>query len=110
MQRFSAIKQHFTILERIFMKRFICSALILLSASVIMAQDYYWYKGNKMPLQYGNRQYIIYVADKLSESDQLKLEYTEDLIYADIPNLKWGATKPGAVIEDAENVLYHTHS
>ena len=93
------------------MKKFIYSALILMSFSLaVQAEDYYWYNGNKIPIQHGNQQYIMFVANSLQESDMAKLEYTEDVSHPEVPNLKWGITKPNAVIEDAEHVLYQTLS
>ena len=72
--------------------------------------DYYWYKGNKIYLARGNQEYIIYDNSLLSKSDKEKLTYTESVSYPGYTNLKWGTTKPNAVIKDEEHVLYRTPS
>lgn len=76
----------------------------------VLGQDYYWYDGTKIPLERGNQEYIIYDDSLLLESDKDKLIYTEDLSYPGYANLKWGTTKPNAIIEDVEHVLYRTPS
>lgn len=93
-------------------KVFIIAAQILMSISIaVQAEDYYWYKGNKVSLsQHGNQYYIIYMADALSESDKDKIERNGDVYYPEFQNLKWGITKPNAVIEDNEHVLYQSLS
>jgi len=77
---------------------------------VVSADDYYWYKGNKIYLERGNQEYIIYDDALLSEIDKQKLEMSESDSYLEEPNLKWGITKPNTVIEDLDHVLYRTPS
>ena len=77
---------------------------------VVSADDYYWYKGNKIYLERGNQEYIIYDGALLSEIDKQKLEMSESDSYLEEPNLKWGITKPNTVIEDLEHVLYRMPS
>ena len=79
-------------------------------APVISADDYYWYRGEKIYLERGNQEYIIYDDVLLSEIDKKKLEYTESDEYFKNPNLKWGITKPNTVITDLEHVLYRMPS
>ncbi|MBQ6764148.1 MAG: hypothetical protein IJP45_03060 [Paludibacteraceae bacterium] len=71
---------------------------------------YYWYQGEKIPLEQGNQQYIIFEDDLLKASDKQQLLESGDVTYHDAHNLKWGITKPNAVIEDTEHVLYCMHS
>ena len=77
---------------------------------VVSADDYYWYKGNKIYLERGNQEYIIYDDALLSEIDKQKLAMSESDLYLEEPNLKWGITKPNTVIEDLEHVLYRMPS
>lgn len=72
--------------------------------------DYYWYMDTKIPLERGNQEYIIYDDALLPESDKEQLEENGDVYYPNVPNLKWGITKPDAVIEDLEHVLYRIPS
>ena len=72
--------------------------------------DYYWYQDSIIYLDRGDQEYIIYNDSLLLESDKDKLIYTEDLSYPGYTNLKWGTTKPNAIIEDVEHVLYRTPS
>ena len=74
------------------------------------SQDYYWYKGEKIPLQRGNRQYILYQDSRLNESDKTQLVFSEDIDWPEIQDMKWGITKPDAVLEDLEHVIYQTQS
>lgn len=93
------------------MKRYISFVLCLLSISLAgYAQDYYYYRDEKIPLQRGNQQYIIFQDDLLSEADKAKLVKSEDVSLPGMSNLKWGYTKPDAVLEDTEHVLYSTPS
>ena len=106
------------------MKRFdlffvLCSALLIACEPinpngdqypVVSADDYYWYKGNKIYLERGNQEYIIYDDALLSESDKNKLESNGSDKYLEEPNLTWGITKPNTVIEDLEHVLYRMPS
>ena len=77
---------------------------------VVSADDYYWNNGNKIYLERGNQEYIIYDEALLSEIDKQKLEMSESDLYLEEPNLKWGITKPNTVIEDLEHVLYRMPS
>ena len=77
---------------------------------VVSADDYYWYKGNKIYLERGDQEYIIYDDALLSEIDKNKLESNGSDLHLDEPNLKWGITKPNTVIEDLEHVLYRMPS
>ncbi|MBR0310122.1 MAG: hypothetical protein IJQ97_04470 [Paludibacteraceae bacterium] len=93
------------------MKRYIYQIVCLIAISLAAySQDYYWYRGQKLPLEYGNRQYILYQDNLLSESDKAKIEYSESVDFAGVPDMKYGLTKPDAVIEDMEHVLYKTQS
>ena len=105
------------------MKRFmlffvLCSALLIACEPinpngdqyVVSADDYYWYKGEKIYLERGNQEYIIYDDVLLSEIDKKKLEYTGSDRYLKDSNLKWGRTKPNAVLTDLEHVLYRAPS
>ena len=106
------------------MKRFVlffvmCSALLVAcepnnpdegQAPVISADDYYWYGGEKIYLERGNQEYIIYDDALLSKIDKKKLESSGSDEYLKNPNLKWGITKPNTVITDLEHVLYRMPS
>lgn len=106
------------------MKRFVlffvlCSALLVACEPinpnedqypVVSADDYYWNNGEKIYLERGNQEYIIYDDALLSEIDKQKLEMSESDLYFEEPNLKWGITKPNSVIEDLEHVLYRMPS
>lgn len=106
------------------MKRFVlffvlCSALLVACEPinpnedqypVVSADDYYWYKGEKIYLERGNQEYIVYDDALLSEIDKKKLESSESDEYLKDSNLKWGITKPNAVITDLEHVLYRMPS
>ena len=76
----------------------------------LLAQDYYWYNGEKIPLLRGDQQYFIFEDDLLNESDKSQIMESGDVFYSEAPNLKWGVTKPDAVIEDMEHVLYQVCS
>ena len=92
-------------------KSFILATLCLLSISLAAySQDYYWYNGEKYPLLYGNQQYILYEDHLLSESDKAQLVHIEDVEFSGVPDMKYGLTKPDAVIEDLEHVIYQTQS
>ena len=104
------------------MKRFmlffvLCSALLIACEPitpngdqypVVSADDYYWYNGEKIYLERGNQEYIIYDDALLSEIDKEKLESSQSVLEYEEPNLKWGTTKPNIVIEDLDHVLYRT--
>ena len=98
------------------MKRTIfISAFILLICYMAKAQeskpsDYYWYNGTQIELERGNQEYIIFDDALLSNSDKEKLVESGNVSYPGKDNLKWGTTKPDAVIEDSEHVLYRTPS
>ena len=77
---------------------------------VVSADDYYWYNGEKIYLERGNQEYIIYDDALLSEMDKQKLEMSESDSYLEESNLKRGITKPNTVIEDLEHVLYRMPS
>lgn len=106
------------------MKRFVlffvlCSALLVACEPinpngdqypVVSADDYYWNNGEKIYLERGNQEYIVYDDALLSEIDKTKLESSGSDEYLKDPNLKWGITKPNTVIEDLEHVLYRMPS
>jgi len=75
----------------------------------ICSQDYYWYKGEQIPLQRGNQYYILF-DDQLKELDKSQIKESGDVSYVSIPNLMWGITKPNAVLEDTEHVHYQIPS
>ena len=92
-------------------KKLFILALMPLIYCIVNAQDsnppaYYWYKNTQIPLEKGNQKYIIYDDALLLESDKEKLLESGDVSYPGRINLKWGTTKPDAVIEDLEHVLY----
>ena len=76
----------------------------------VSSQDYYWYEGSKILLERGNQEYIVYNDALLLKSDKEKVIESGDLSYPEMVNLKWGITKPDAVLEDVEHVLYRTPS
>ena len=96
------------------MKKILFVGLLLSIALTIsaqrQAQDYYWYDGAKILLERGNQEYIIYDNSLLLESDKEKLSHSENVLYPGKVNLKWGITKPNAIIEDLEHVFYRTPS
>ncbi|MEE1254136.1 MAG: hypothetical protein UHJ11_03680 [Paludibacteraceae bacterium] len=96
------------------MKKILFIGLLLSIALTIsaqrQAQDYYWYDGAKILLERGNQEYIIYDNSLLLESDKEKLSHSENVLYPGKVNLKWGITKPNAIIEDLEHVFYRTPS
>ncbi len=85
----------------------VCLLIVSLAAS---AQDYYWYRNEKIELEKGNQQYILFQDDLLSEADKELLVKSEVVSIAALPNLMWGITKPDAVLADAEHVLYQIPS
>ena len=80
------------------------------STEIVSAEDYYWYNGNKIYLEKGNQEYVIYDNDLLSESDKENLVQSGDVSYPQRNNLKWGITKANVAIEDVEHVLYRMPS
>ena len=92
------------------MKKLFVTLFLIGMAMVVYSQDYYWYRGNKIPLEKGCRKYIIYEDDKLNESDKSHITHSEDVFYDEIPNLKWGRTTAHAIIEDTAHVHYSTIS
>ena len=74
------------------------------------SSDYYWYKDTKISLERGNQEYIIFDDALLLKSDKEQLVETGVVSYPEMANLNWGITKPNAVIEDVEHVLYRTIS
>ena len=84
----------------------------MFSESGPLYADYYWYNGNKIYLERGNQEYIIYNNALLLESDKRKLSHTDVIFpsYPEHPNLMWGTTEPNAVIDDVAHVLYQTPS
>ena len=80
------------------------------SVNVSAQQDYYWYKESKILLERGNQEYIIYDDALLLQSDKEKIVEKGDVSYPEMANLKWGITKPNAIIEDLEHVFYRTPS
>lgn len=94
----------------VIMKKLFVTLFLIEMAMVVYSQDYYWYKGTKVPLERGCRKYIIYENDKLSESDKSHITHSEDVFYDEIPNLKWGTTTAHAIIEDTAHMHYSTIS
>ena len=96
------------------MKKILFIGLLLSIALTIsaqrQAQDYYWYDGAKILLERGNQEYIIYDDALLLQSDKEKIVEKGDVSYPEMANLKWGITKPNAIIEDLEHVFYRTPS
>ena len=88
------------------MKHLFTTFFLIGMSLTVCSQDYYWYKGTKVPLERGCRKYIIYENDKLSESDKSHITHSEDVFYDEIPNLKWGTTTAHAIIEDTAHVHY----
>lgn len=84
---------------------------LLAMPCMLHAEDYYWYGNEKIMLERGTSQYIIFQDDLLKESDKEKLENSgDDVTYPGYTNLKWGVTKSNAIIEDTEHVLYQMPS
>ena len=83
------------------------SILLILSfiTSVAYSQDYYWYKGNKIPLQHGNNWYILYEDNNLDKESQ---EVVNDLF--SLPsNMAWKIVDKKNE-NDINNVVYRTPS
>ena len=61
--------------------RLLYSIFILLSfiTSIVYSQDYYWYKGNKIPLQQGDKWYILYEEDSILNRESQKNVNTHSL-------------------------------
>ena len=107
-------------MKRIMLFFVLCSALLIacepinsgngIEEPVVSADDYYWYKGEKILLERGDQEYIIYDNSLLSKADKEKLVESENISYPEKSNLKWGMTKPNAVINDLEHVLYRMPS
>lgn len=92
------------------MRRLLSILLSIIVPIIVSAQDYYWYDGAKIPQERGNQEYIIYDDSLLLESDKEKLIHTENVLYPERVNLKYGITKPNAIIEDLEHVFYRIPS
>lgn len=88
------------------MKHLFSTFFLIGMSMTVCSQDYYWYRGTKVPLERGCRKYIIYENDKLSESDKSHITHSEDVFYDEIPNLKLGTTTAHAIIEDTAHVHY----
>ena len=96
-------------MRKILFNKFALTLLVIFPI-IVLADDYYWYKDNKIYLEKSNREYIIYNDSLLLESDKKKLIHTENVSYPGHTNLKWGITRSNAIIEDLEHVLYQAPS
>ncbi len=94
----------------LFLSAFISFTCCIANAQDSKQSDYYWYNGTQIQLERGNQEYIIYDDALLSDSDKEKLAESGNVSYPGKDNLKWGTTKPDAVIQDLDNVLYRTPS
>ena len=94
----------------LFILYFISLICCITNAQDAKSSDYFWYKDTKISLEKGNQEYIIYDDALLSNSDKEQLVESGNVSYLEMANLKWGVTKPNAVIEDSEHVLYKAPS
>ena len=71
-------------------------------------QDYYWYKGNKLPLKRGNQHYILY-QEKGIKSYSSQITEVEETIYYQDKTLKAGIITQLSDIDET-NILYRIPS
>ena len=88
--------------------RLLYSMLVLLmfTTSVALSQDYYWYKGTKIPLQQGNKWYVLYETD-----DNLDKESHEvvDILSSQTKWVAWNIIDNNT-LHRTKNIVYKTHS
>ena len=91
------------------MKRISIIILCLLNLlSMAYCQDYYWYKGNKLPLKRGNQHYILY-QEKGVKSYSSQITEVEETIYYQDKTLKAGIITQLSDIDET-NILYRIPS
>ena len=90
------------------MKRLIL-IFILIFPMLCLAQDYYWYKGNKRILYEGAKEYIVYDPNVSISKMPLKILLEDSSSLADGSSLKWGVVDKGSNI-DFEKVQYRITS
>ena len=91
------------------MKRITIIILCLLNLlSIAYCQDYYWYKGNKIPLRRGNQQYILYQETGVRSYSSQIMEL-EETLYSQNEKLKAGILTQLADIDET-NILYRIPS
>lgn len=91
------------------MKRITTIILCLLNLlSMAYCQDYYWYKGNKLPLKRGNQEYILY-QEKGVRSYSSQIMELEETLYSQNEKLKAGILTQLADIDET-NILYRIPS
>jgi hypothetical protein len=64
-----------------------------------LAQDYYWYKGNKRILYEGAKEYIVYDPNVSISKMPLKILLEDSSSLADGSSLKWGVVDKGSNID-----------
>lgn len=87
------------------MKRINFLLCLIGMASVIFAQDYYWYRGEKIPLTQGDQHYILYIEDSVKTANDLNIIESGNLLDSRISDFKWGISN-SKNIGNAQGVVY----
>lgn len=83
--------------------------LLNFTTSVVYSQDYYWYKGAKIYLTIGNKEYIVYESYADSPSNVTELLYEEDIVASNQQMLKMGIIAKGTNL-DIGRIVYRITS
>ena len=83
--------------------------LLSFTTSVVYSQDYYWYKGAKIYLTIGNKEYIVYESYADSPSNVTELLYEEDIVASNQQMLKMGIIAKGTNL-DIGRIVYRITS
>lgn len=83
--------------------------LLSFTTSVVYSQDYYWYKGAKIYLTIGNKEYIVYESYADSPSNVTELLYEEDIVASNQQTLKIGIIAKDANL-DIGRIVYRITS
>ena len=91
------------------MKRIIFLLCLLGVTSVIFAQDYYWYRGEKIPLTQGDQHYILYIEDSIKTANDLNIIESGNVLNTRTGNFKWGISD-SKNIDNSQGVVYQIPS
>lgn len=83
--------------------------LLSFTTSVVYSQDYYWYKGAKIYLTIGNKEYIVYEPYTDSPNNATELLYEEDIVASNQQTLKMGIIAKDANL-DIGRIVYRITS
>lgn len=80
--------------------------LLMFTTSVALSQDYYWYKGAKIPLQQGNKWYVLYENNDNRDEESQKVV---DIFSSPTKKVVWNIVD-NKTLYDTKNVVYQTRS